>query len=200
MKKVTMAYLTEADKWMFDGIAGLSDMTWEELTPLIMQASSIVDEYCRTRFEPTEDSYSLDFTSKFYTRRRPLLDVSYLSLNGIRLSKNVDFYVYPESSRVDVVKTPAAIKKALSVKYMYGYATVPATVKQVIVELIKFNTESHSVSSVGLKSESWDDYSYEMGDATIKGSHQGILSLLDMFVEQPYVEAGGARTVRARLI
>lgn len=198
-------YIKINELWLFKDIDCLKNASKTQLLSHIKLLSDEIDEYCNTRFEPSEDSYFRDFKERFNTRKQPLLEVQKLALNHCRLKENRHFFVYQENSSVEVLETPKKqYKKALEVKYLFGYKEVPSIVKQVIVELIKLDYESKKFSLSGLQSENWDgEYSYatqSSKDFTPTELRKNILSRLDIFKVPPFMETKETRTVKVRLL
>jgi hypothetical protein len=200
------AYLTRDDFWMFDNIPSLKDLNEATLMLKIEQVSGEIDEYCNTRFLPTEDTFTLDFTERFHTRRGPLIEVTVLFVNGMEMLQNREYFEYPETSRIEFCRNlnVDCYRKAIEVRYIFGHETVPATVKAVIVELVKLDVEASSIQIDGLHSENWDgEYQYSKvtsKDLTPAEIRNAILSRLDKFKVPIFVEPIDRGVVRARLI
>ena len=201
-----VAYLTRDDYWMFGNIDSLKDLDEGTLELKIAQVSAEIDEYCNTRFLPTEDTFMLDYTERFHTRRGPLIMVKVLFVNGMEMLQNREFFEYPESSRIEFCRNLKVdnYRKAIEVRYLFGHGTVPATVKSVIVELMKLDAESANIPMDGLHSENWDsEYQYTKAtskDLTPAELRNAILARLDKFKIEPFVEPIDMSAVRARLI
>ncbi len=185
----------------------LNNMSAEELAMQIESISAEVEEYCNTKFRPTTDNYKLDLCDSFYLRHRPVLEVTSLKLNKIPLIEDEEFFTYPDVAKVVVTINKNDVKtfrKALEIEYKYGYEKVPATVKQVIIDLIKLDETAKNYQAVGLQSENWaGDYSYTANtskDFTPTNLRKDILSRLDDFVEEEYTEPKTNRTVKARIL
>lgn len=177
----------------------------EQLEYQINLTSKEIDEYCNTKFLPTEDIYNFDLCEKFYTRHRPLLNVTSLCLHGVELEENEVFFVYIDNSKININPLECQNrKKALEINYIYGYKEVPATVKQVLIDLLKLDIETNDSRSIGLQSENWDsEYSYSMygsKDFTPAEFRKNILKRLDIFKIEPYIELKNTRIVKARLL
>ena len=166
---------------------GLSD---EDIDLGIDSVSTMVEEYCNTKFVPTADKYSLDFESKFYTRKAPLISVSNLTIHKIILDENKEFYAYPENRIVELdedLKPPNKTKKVLSIQYTYGHEIVPTAVKEVILDLINLNDliAKGEISSTAYQSESWDgEYTYTKAsgeESTATAIRKQILSRLEPY-------------------
>jgi len=188
-------------------IEALNNMSDEELAMQIESISAEIEEYCNTKFRPTADTYKLDLCESFYLRHKPILEITSLKLNKIPLIEDEEFFVYPDVAKVvvtvykDDVKT---FRKALEVEYKYGYEKAPATVKQVIIDLIKLDETSKDYKSVGIQSENWaGDYSYTVNtskDFTPTNLRKDILSRLGDFVEERYTEPKTNRIVKVRIL
>ena len=200
------AYLTRDDYWMFDNIPSVKDLDEFELERRISLVSGEIDEYCNTRFLPTKDIFTLDYTERFHTRRGPLIVVDVLFVNGMEMLQNREYFEYPESSRIEFCRNLQVgnYRKAIEVRYLFGHDTVPATVKSVIVDLIKLDVEAATTQLDGIHSENWDgEYQYSKvtsKDLTPGELRNSILSRLDKFKVPVFVEPIDTSTVRARLI
>jgi len=198
-------YIKISELWLFKDVKVLKEACKMQLLNNIKLVSAEIDEYCNTRFEPTEDSYFHDLCEKFHTRRQPLVEVTSLKLCGCGLKENRDFFVYPEDSRIEIEDLNAKrYKKALEINYLFGYSEVPATVKQVIVDLLKLDAETKNSPLQGMQSENWNgEYSYarqSSKDFTPAELRKNILSRLDIFKIEPFTEVKNTRVARARLI
>lgn len=162
--------------------------------------SMVIDEYCNTKFTPTEATWSTDLKRKIVTLKKPLLHVNELEVLSSPLEENEDYYVYPEKNLIEFedISKYERRKKALSIKYTYGYEEVPAIVKEVLLDLFKENVSGTSTTSK-IKSEQWEDYSYTLADNT--EITQDILARLDRFAEDDsdYVE-GATNKIQAMLL
>ena len=200
------AYLTRDDYWMFEHIPSVKDLDEFTLERMIEQVSGEIDEYCNTRFLPTEDTFTLDFTERFHTRRGPLIMVKVLYVNGMEMLQNREYFEYPESSRIEFCRNLKVdcYRRAIEVRYIFGHETVPATVKAVIVELVKLDIEASTTPMDGIHSENWDgEYQYTKAtskDLTPVEIRNSILARLDKFKVPVFVEPIDTGVVRARLI
>ena len=181
-------------------VAALEGLPDEFIEQRLKMLSGVIDEYCNTRFEPTEVEWTTDLKSRVRTLKKPLLYVDEVKIHEELQEENTDYYVYPEKNLIefeDIAKHRKK-KKALHLKYTYGYEEVPAIVKEVLLELLKESVVGADTTS-RVKSEQWDDYSYTLSDNT--ETTQSILSMLDKFVEDDaeYTEAGSGK-VRAMLL
>lgn len=181
----------------------------ERLEPLIEMYSNLIDEYCRTKFAPTEAELKADVVKRIYPPHLPLLSVVEMAYQGTVLAEDVDYYPYPESG-VIVLDDPDNFEKrrrSIAVKYTYGYDEIPAAVKRVIADLIKLDTSTTDADGMSrdptIVSESFDgDYSYSKNSSkTVEDMRRDILSLLDQFVQPEYkAQLQATGNVRARLI
>lgn len=186
-------------------IDSINSSSNEEINYYLELISKEIDEYCNTRFEPTEDIINIDYKKYIYTVKKPLLYVSSAYLKDIELVENEDFFVYSENSKIEFNDLNVEnIKKALILTYFYGYTEVPGTVKTVIIDLLKLDLESKNIKYSGMQSENWDgEYSYTMNSSKDLISYElrkDILKRLDMFIVEPYKETYKERLVRARVI
>ena len=176
---------------------GLPD---EFIEKRIETLSRVIEEYCNTKFTPTEATWSTDLKRKIVTLKKPLLHVNELEVLSSPLEENEDYYVYPEKNLIEFedISKYERRKKALSIKYTYGYEEVPAIVKEVLLDLFKENASDASTTSK-IKSEQWEDYSYTLADNT--EITQDILARLDRFAEDDsdYVE-GATNKIQAMLL
>lgn len=182
------------------GIKVLEDLDDDFLEMRIESLSRLVDEYCNTRFEPTEVEWVTDLKIRVKTLKKPLLVIEELKILDDLLVENEDYYVYPEKSLIefeDILEYKKR-KKALYIKYVYGYEEVPAIVKEVLLELLKDSVVSADTTS-RMKSEQWEDYSYTVADG--KEARDDILSMLDRFIEDDgdYLEVTSNK-IRAMLL
>lgn len=182
------------------GINALKDLSDEFLEKRIEALSGVVDEYCNTRFEPTEIEWTTDLRVRVKTLKKPLLSVEELKILDEVLVENEDYYVYPEKNLIEFedILDYQRKKKILYVKYIYGYEEVPAIVKEVLLELLKDSVVSSDTTS-RMKSETWEDYSYTLSDTS--ETRASILSMLDRFIEDSteYVESSSNK-IRAMLL
>jgi hypothetical protein len=185
----------------------LKDMSDNEMVKQIELISQEIDEYCNTRFQPTEDMYKLDLCDKFYTRHKPLLEVNSLKLITKELVPDEEYFAYTEISKIVLdanIEGILKFRKALEVNYSYGYNVVPATVKQVLIDLIKLDEYTKNYQSTGVQSENWDgEYSYTANtskDFTPTNLRKDILSRLKDFVVDEYTEPKTNRTVKVRVL
>lgn len=181
-------------------IAAFEGLPDEFIEKRIETLSRVIEEYCNTKFTPTEAIWSTDLKKKIVTLKKPLLHVNELEVLSSPLEENEDYYVYPEKNLIEFedISKYERRKKALSIKYTYGYEEVPAIVKEVLLDLFKENVSGTSTTSK-IKSEQWEDYSYTLADNT--EITQDILARLDMFAENDsdYVE-GATNKIQAMLL
>lgn len=186
-------------------IKKISNLSEEKLEYYIKIISKEIDEYCNTVFEPTKESDKLDYKKLIYVKKRPLIKIEEIIINEKNLQENKHFFVYPEKSKVEFIdmkiKNP---KRAVTLYYIYGFENVPATVKSVIVDLLKLTEESNSYSNTGIQSENWDgEYSYSMHsskDFLPTELRKNILQRLDIFKQNSYEESENYRVVKAMLL
>ncbi len=186
-------------------IKSLENLSDNKLECYIELMSGEVDEYCNTKFKLTKDIYTLDYKRKFFTRKQPLISVNNIELEEYPLFENEDFFVYTEKSRIELAEFKVErVKKAIKIEYLYGYKEVPATVKQVIIDLIKLQEESKNAILNGIQSENFDgEYSYSLHsskDFTPSELRKAILERLDIFKVKPYIETNNNRIVKAMLL
>lgn len=181
-------------------VAALIELPDEFIKKRLENLSMVIDEYCNTKFTPTEATWSTDLKRKIVTLKKPLLHVNELEVLSSPLEENEDYYVYPEKNLIEFedISKYERRKKALSIKYTYGYEEVPAIVKEVLLDLFKENVSGTSTTSK-IKSEQWEDYSYTLADNT--EITQDILARLDMFAQNDsdYVE-GATNKIQAMLL
>lgn len=188
------------------GIESLINLDCGTIENKVDLISKEIDEYCNTRFEPTKDIYILDLKKKFFTPKQPLIHVKNLYYCGEELIENIDFFVYPEKSRIELNNFEFnAVKKVITVEYLYGYVDVPSTVKQVIIDLLNLDENSKNSNSIfSMQSESFDgEYTYSRyntKDFTPAELRKNILNRLNVFKVEPYIETESNRFVKARLL
>lgn len=186
-------------------IKSINHLSEDRLEYYIDLMSREIDEYCNTKFEPTQDQYTLDYKKKFFTRKQPLINVNSILLNYNPILVDEDFFVYAEKSRIELVEIEVEkVKKAISIDYIYGYEEVPATVKQVIIELIKLDEDSKNFKASNIQSENFDgEYSYSLygsKDFTPSELRKALFKRLDIFKVKPYIETTNNRLVNVRLL
>lgn len=140
--------------------------------------SKEVEEYCHTKFAPTEDIQKSDLSSSLKTRKQPLLSVDQITINGAIKTEDVDYYVYPEQSLIEI-ENPAQYdrkKRTVTIRYLYGYEEVAQTVKDVIIELLQYEEEIKEIGIL-MESESWEDHNYNKS----KKTKETILARLDKY-------------------
>lgn len=196
-----MAYITieEIKKLQIKSLEELDD---EALQVRIDRLSGLVEEYCNTKFEPTDHKQKFDVASKLRVAKTPLIEVGKFVYAGTEQVEDLDYYVYTDLNVIEIEDTCQFERKknSIQVEYKYGYEKVPATVKEVIIELLKLEVEQKDQSNT-VKSETFDkEYSYtkQSGTDNVK-TKEGILALLDRYVEEEYVPISNKR-VRARVI
>lgn len=181
-------------------VAAFEELPDEFIEKRLKELSKVIDEYCNTRFEPTEVEWNTDLKRRIRTIKKPLLYVKELKILDTNLEENEDFYVYPEKSLIEFenISEYKKRKKALYINYIYGYEEVPAIVKEVLLELFKDSLVNANTTN-RVKSEQWEDYSYTLADST--ETTQNILARLDRFIEDDldYVEEG-TNKIRAMLL
>ena len=181
-------------------VAAFEELPDEFIEKRLENLSKVIEEYCNTRFVPTETEWNTDLKRKIRTIKKPLLYVNELKVLGTNLEENEDFYVYPEKSLIEFenISEYKKRKKVLYINYTYGYEEVPAIVKEVLLELFKDSLVNANTTN-RVKSEQWEDYSYTLADST--ETTQNILARLDRFIEDDldYVEEG-TNKIRAMLL
>ena len=182
------------------GVNALEDLEDDIIEGRIKTLSRVIDEYCNTKFEPTEVEWTTDLRVKVKTLKKPLLLVEELKILEDPLEENEDYYVYPEKNLIEFedIFEHKRRKKALYIKYIYGYEEVPAIVEEALLELLKDSVVSSDTTS-RMKSETWEDYSYTLSDTS--ETRASILSMLDRFIEDDteYIESSSNK-VRAMLL
>lgn len=160
--------------------------------------SRVIDEYCNTKFTPTEDNWRTDLRARNKVPRKPLISVESVEVRGSLLSEDTDYYVYEEKNLIEIenISEYKNRKKALTLNYTYGYREVPAIVKEVLLELFKdgISNLTHTVGRV--KSEQWEDYSYTLDNSD---TIEPILLRLSRFIEEDEVERQSNK-IRAMLL
>lgn len=192
-------YLTveEVNESRITALEGLPD---EFIAKRIEDLSRLIDEYCNTRFLPTTVEWKTDLKRRIKTFRKPLLTVDELKILEDQLEEDEDYYVYPEKNLIEFedISQYQRKKKALYIKYTFGYEETPAAVKEVLLELFR-DSVVHSGTTSKVKSEQWEDYSYTLADST--ETALSALSMLDRFIEDDtlYVEES-TNKIRAMLL
>lgn len=180
-------------------VAGLEELPSYFIQKRLNELSRVIDEYCDTRFEPTQAEWRTDLKSKVKVLNTPLISVEEVSVLNDTLIEDEHYYVYPERDTIEIegIMNYPKRKKALSLRYTYGYAEVPALVKEVLMELFKDSISMLKQSSGRIKSESWEDYTYTLADST--EVVQGMLGRLSRFKKQ-YEPERASDKVRAMLL
>ena len=192
-------YLTveEVKESRITALEGLPD---EFIAKRIEALSRLIDEYCNTRFLPTTVEWKTDLKRRIKTFRKPLLTVDELKILEDQLEEDEDYYVYPEKNLIEFedISQYQRRKKALYIKYTFGYEETPVAVKEVLLELFR-DSVVHSGTTSKVKSEQWEDYSYTLADST--ETALSALSMLDRFIEDDtlYVEES-TNKIRAMLL
>lgn len=192
-------YLTveEVNESRITALEGLPD---EFIAKRIEDLSRLIDEYCNTRFLPTTVEWKTDLKRRIKTFRKPLLAVDELKILEDQLEEDEDYYVYPEKNLIEFedISQYQRRKKALYIKYTFGYEETPVAVKEVLLELFR-DSVVHSGTTSKVKSEQWEDYSYTLADST--ETALSALSMLDRFIEDDtlYVEES-TNKIRAMLL
>lgn len=193
-----MAYLTLSEL-KSRGFKSLDDIEDEDLQKAIELYSGMVEEYCHTKFEPTQYQQRFDVMRKIRMAKTPLLTVLEVEYQETELIKDIDFYEDIELNMIELEDTSLYEKKrkSLTVDYLYGYDEVPAIVKKVIGDLINADVNIHT--EVGnLASENWDgEYSYTKRNESLVDVQKDILGLLDDYIEGEYTPTT-SNQVRAR--
>jgi hypothetical protein len=180
-------------------VAALVELPDDFIIKRLEILSGVIDEYCNTRFVPTEIEWRTDLKRKVRTLKRPLISVNELMIQDNLLEEDLDYYVYPERNLIefeDILEYKRR-KKTLYIKYVYGHEEVPAIVKEVLLELFKDSIEGSNVSG-RVKSEQWEDYQYTLADGS--QSIKGILSMLDRFIEDEEEIIENSNKIRAMLL
>ncbi|GMG96251.1 hypothetical protein [Tepidimicrobium xylanilyticum] len=181
-------------------VAALKELPDEFIVKRLIDLSRVIDEYCNTKFIPTGTEWTTDLRRKIKTLKKPLLHVDELKVFGVTLVENEDYYVYPEKNAIEFedISKYQKRKKAVYIKYTYGYEEIPAIVKEVLLELFKESiVNANNIYRV--KSEQWEDYSYTLADNT--ETMQNILSRLDRFIEDDAnIAEESSNKVRAMLL
>ena len=180
-------------------VAALIELPDDFIEKRLINLSKVIDEYCNTRFVPTKIEWRTDLKRKVKTLKRPLINVINLKVQDDPLEEDLDYYVYPERNLIefeDILEYKRR-KKALYIKYAYGYTEVPAIVKEVLLELFKDSIEGSNISG-RVQSEQWEDYQYTLSNSS--QSIKGILSMLDRFIEDEEDIVESSNKIRAMLI
>lgn len=165
----------------------LATLPDEVLSGKILHYSNMVDEYCNTTFRPTMDKYKVDLKSNIIPRKLPLLMVNEVNINGITSIEDQDYFAYLEENRLlisDISKYKVNPLKAVELTYTFGYEEIPATVKDVVMKLLK-NDVGTEEGKENIESETWEDYTYKRRSATDVES--SILKALDKFIQKEVV-------------
>ena len=110
---------------------------------MIAAAQSLVDEYCQTKFGDSSNA-AIDYIDPYddqediWLSKSPVTAISSIEFKGTSLgNEDTDYWVYEDIGMVKVKsgKIYADDPKALKVVYTWGNATVPAGVKQGVVEM-----------------------------------------------------------------
>lgn len=179
-----------------------------ELNKRLMELSLVVDEYCNTKFIPTDDNFFVDFSEKFKVRRTPLLNVNDINIGNYKLIENINFFSYLEQNRIELkYELPQGIyfKKAVRVFYKFGFLEIPQTVKDVIVELLALEEGfNSSAGHPAIQSENWDnEYSYQSHsgkDNTLAELRKNILARLNPYIQPKYIEPKRDGNIRVMVI
>jgi len=136
---------------------------------MIAAAQSLVDEYCQTKFGDSSNSQTdyvdpEDEQEDVWLSKAPINAISSIEFRGTSLgTENTDYWVYPELGliRVKSGKIYADDPKALKIVYTWGNASVPAGVKQGIIEMVvsMFEDYKRFVNLGGATSMSMADFS-----------------------------------------
>lgn len=181
-------------------VAALEELPDEFIEKRLESLSKVIEEYCNTSFKPIQTEWKTDLKSRVKVLKKPLISVEEVNVLGETLVEDEDYYVYPEKNRIEFenISRYSRRKKALTIKYTYGYGKVPAIVKEVLLELFKDSLVNANTTS-RVKSEQWEDYSYTLADST--ETTQNILARLDRFIEDDldYVEED-TNKIRAMLL
>lgn len=176
----------------------------KEIETLISLYSSVIDEYCHTKFEETVHTFTVDLASKLPVRYTPLISVEGIKYKHQPLTENEDYYIYEDRNLIELegINRFTQRKKSLSIHYTYGFKEVPASVKKAIVDLVKLHIEG-SESNPLVSQESFDsEYSYTKNtQKTAEQLQRDILSTLDEYKQNPYKPIEDSKgNVRARLL
>lgn len=194
---ITVDDVKESKATVFESLVdGASD---DFIQKRLNDLSRVIDEYCNTKFTPTQSSYKADLKSRNITPNKPLLSVQSVDVKGTLLAEDIDYYVYENSSLIEIENTALydKKKKALTVEYTYGYDETPAIVKEVLLDLLRDTVSNLTQATGRVKSEQWDDYSYTLSDSSDVTNE--ILSRLDRFIEDEELEKSNNK-IRAMLL
>lgn len=144
---------------------------------IIEEIEGVVDEYCNTSFVPVDFVQISLHKSRIHLIKRPVLDVLSVSNSGV-LTEMIDYTIDTLNGVITLLN---GFKSGVyEITYQYGYKAVPATVKNVIKDLIRLELLKDDANSLML-SETFDgEYSYTRKDSISK-EYKDILSRLDMF-------------------
>lgn len=184
----------------------------DNLQSLLALYSGLVDEYCRTKFLPEKVKLKADAEKRIYFPRTPLLSVQEVLYRGRPLVEDEDYFIYPELRLMQLAEPDnyEQQRRSITIRYTYGFETVPSLVKKVICDLIRLNHNSSSADGNGVVSsdptivaENFDgEYSYQKNSSkTVEDMQRDILSMLDVFIQPQYQEQlQETGVVRARLL
>lgn len=184
-------------------IKGAEKLTDSILTALIEEKESIIEEHCKTSFKPLQWTQKNDPTLRVILRKKPVIKIDTMTVKGVPLKEDTDFYSYPEKSLVeipDLFKNFRDIpRRAIVTEYTYGFEKVPATVKKVLKDLVKLELEEEN-TSLSMSSEDFDsEYSYQKRDKTPAVLEAEILSRLGPYIQSEDIEESDGN-VRALLV
>jgi hypothetical protein len=163
------------------------DASDEEITEINDSITRTIEEHCNTTFEEKEYTDEIhDSSYEIVPDHRPLNSVISLQDNGMSLSENGDFYVYPDKI---IIVSPSNLRKALKMTYKAGFKTIPELVKVVALELARFRAfKENEGSLLFYKTQVVETREYEFDpDMT----EERILSQLSRY-QQP-ITAGNTR-------
>lgn len=179
----------------------------ETLAPLMEFYSNLVDEYCNTRFIPTESSFSADPKERIRLPRLPLLSVAGVSYLGRPLTEGTDYFTYSEMGLVRMTAPDRYPKRrSILIRYQFGYERIPAAVKKAVADLIKLDygggDTGDTARDPSIVSETFGDYSYtKNASKSSEDLRRDVLAALNPFVQPPYEpELQEIGSVRARLL
>lgn len=132
----------------------------------IGHAENLVDQYTGRNFKNNvgeeeffDGDYELDW---YYVRNTPLIDVTEIKHNDSILTKDNQYYVYPEYDAVLFDMTLNNLNpRNVKVTYNWGYTKVPEMINNVVLEMVVncFNSYQASKLLEGAVAASVGDFS-----------------------------------------
>lgn len=190
-------YLTVDEVKAFKGKA-VAELEDDAITQYIELYQEVIEEYCNTKFEPTAYTQRFELMSLVRVSKTPLIRVNTCKIRDVELVEDKEYFADIEGNSICVeykAECSSLGKKMLSVEYMYGYEKCPATVKEVLLDLIQAALSNNNKEDASIESETFDqEYSYKNKD--ISKMKSSILARLDGYVQEEYIPTV-TRQVRA---